>query len=79
MNAPTATAPSAVAAPIEVRLDSICKRQQARFLGHLRDTRQATPRLESDIIRFIGFIFTDVKTAVREHSPEAHHDNEATR
>ena len=79
MSAATATAPSAATAPIETRLDAICKRQQARFLDHLRTTKQATPRLESDVCRFVGFIFLDVKTAIHEPAPEAHHDNEATR
>jgi len=76
----SATAPaSTAAAPVEARLDAICRRQQARFLDHLRNTGQATPRLESDIIRFIGFTFSDVKTAVLENSPEAHRENTATR
>ena len=79
MSAPTATAPSATAAPIEVRLDSICKRQTARFLDHLRASNQATPKLESDVRRVFGFIFTDIKSAVREHSPEAFHEQAEAR
>lgn len=61
-----------VAAPtVEARLDRICKRQQARFLDHLRDTRQSTPRLEADIKRVFGFVFSDVKQALQENCPEA--------
>lgn len=56
------------------RLDRICKRQQARFLDHLRDTRQSTPQLEADVTRVFGFIFADVKTAVRELSKETQND-----
>jgi hypothetical protein len=56
---------------INERLDGICRRQQARFMDHLRDTRQATPRLEADVMRVFGFIFSDVKSAVRELSKEA--------
>jgi len=56
---------------VEARLDRICRRQQARFMDHLRDTRQATPRLEADVMRVFGFIFSDVKSAVRELSKEA--------
>ena len=63
----------AAATPINERLDAICKRQQARFLDHLRDTRQATPRLETDVSRFIAFIFGDVKAIIHEQSPEAAH------
>ena len=74
----SATAASTAAA-VEARLDSIAKRQQARFLDHLRETRQATPRLESDVIRFVGFIFSDVKTAVHEPSPEATRENAENR
>ncbi|MDY0149508.1 MAG: hypothetical protein RBT03_05430 [Kiritimatiellia bacterium] len=66
-------------ASIESRLDSICRRQTARFLDHLRATRQATQRLESDTIRFMGFIFKDVKTAIRERSEEAPHAQPANR
>jgi hypothetical protein len=48
------------------RIDAIAKRQTARFLDHLRDTRQATPRLEADVMRVFGFIFSDVKQAIKE-------------
>ena len=65
----TTTAPA-----VEARLDRICKRQQARFMDHLRDTRQSTPQLEADVQRVFGFIFADVKSAVREHSTETHND-----
>ena len=40
-------------------------------LDHLRDTRQSTPQLEADVQRVFGFIFADVKSAVRELSKEA--------
>lgn len=56
---------------IESRLDAICKRQTARFLDHLRTSNQATAKLENDTKRVFGFIFADVKQAVREYSPEA--------
>lgn len=59
------------AAALDNKLDAICKRQQARFLDHLRDTRQATPRLETDVSRFIAFIFGDVKAIIHERSTEA--------
>ncbi len=62
---------SAPAPTVEARLDRICRRQQARFMDHLRDTRQSTPQLEADVQRVFGFIFADVKSAVREHSKEA--------
>jgi len=67
----TRTAP---APTVEARLDRICKRQQARFLDHLRDTRQSTPQLEADVTRVFGFIFADVKTCIREHYTETHND-----
>lgn len=71
-------APSAPsAAPVDAKLDSICRRQTARFLDHLRASNQATPKLESDVKRVFGFIFTDIKSAVREHFPEAFHDKPA--
>lgn len=66
----SATAPSAAAAPIEARLDSICKRQTARFLDHLEATRQSTPRLETDIKRVFGFVFSDIKKTLRETCKE---------
>jgi predicted aldo/keto reductase-like oxidoreductase len=70
----TATAPSAPsAAPIEARLDSICKRQTARFLDHLEATRQSTPRLETDVKRLFGFVFSDIKQALQEECKEANH------
>ena len=56
---------------LDARLDTICRRQQARFLDHLRSTGQASPKLETDVSRFISFVFQDVKTAIREHSKEA--------
>lgn len=56
---------------INERLDGICKRQTARFLDHLEATRQSTPRLETDIKRVFGFIFSDVKQALQENCPEA--------
>ena len=62
---------SAPAPTVEARLDRICRRQQARFMDHLRDTRQSTPQLEADVQRVFGFIFADVKSAVRELSKEA--------
>lgn len=74
----TAAPPSAPsAAPVDAKLDSICRRQTARFLDHLRASNQATPKLESDVRRVFGFIFRDVKSAMREHSPEAYHDKPA--
>ncbi len=62
---------------IESRLDAICKRQTARFLDHLRASNQANPKLESDVRRVFGFIFRDVKSAMREHSTEAPHEQAA--
>lgn len=66
MSAPTAT--------VEARLDRICRRQQARFLDHLRDTRQSTPQLEADVTRLFTFVFSDVKSCIREKSTETHND-----
>lgn len=65
---------SAPTPAVEARLDRICKRQQARFMDHLRDTRQSTPQLEADVQRVFGFIFADVKTCIREHSTETYND-----
>lgn len=64
---------------IESRLDAICRRQQGRFLGHLRETRQATPKLEGDVIRFVRFVFDDVKAAIQETTTEASHAQPANR
>ncbi|MDD2241373.1 MAG: hypothetical protein PHI93_12060 [Kiritimatiellae bacterium] len=60
---------------INERLDGICKRQTARFLDHLEATRQTTPRLEADIKRVFGFVFSDVKQALQENCPEASNAN----
>ena len=65
----------ATAPAINERLDGICKRQTARFLDHLEATRQSTPRLETDIKRVFGFIFSDVKQALQETCPEAPNAN----
>lgn len=73
----TTTAPSA--APVDAKLDSICRRQTARFLDHLRASNQATPKLESDVKRVFGFVFADIKQAVREHYPEATNEQAETR
>ncbi|MCF7855430.1 MAG: hypothetical protein K9N51_11580 [Candidatus Pacebacteria bacterium] len=52
------------------RLDHICRRQTARFLDHLRDTGQATARLERDVKRLMRFVFIDVKTAMQGQSQD---------
>lgn len=71
---PPVTAPSAPsAAPVDAKLDSICKRQTARFLDHLEATRQATPRLETDIKRMFCFVFSDIRQALQEECKEANH------
>ncbi len=66
---------SAPAPTVEARLDRICKRQTARFLDHLEATRQSTPRLEADIKRVFGFVFSDIKQALQENCPEASNAN----
>lgn len=65
----------APAPAINERLDGICKRQTARFLDHLKATRQTTPRLEADIKRVFGFVFSDIKQALQENCPEASNAN----
>ena len=68
---PTTTHTAERPPALDARLDTICRRQQARFLDHLRSTGQASPKLETDVSRFIGFVFHDIKTAIREESKEA--------
>lgn len=58
-------------------LDRICKRQTARFLDHLRDTGQATDRLERDVKRMMSFTFRDVKDAIHESCTEQIHAQQA--
>lgn len=70
---------NAVTTPIYEKLDAICRRQQARFLDHLRDTQQVTPRLEGDVSRFMGFVFRDVKGLFHEQSSEAENAHPAPR
>jgi len=72
---PTATHTMEHPPALDARLDAICRRQQARFLDHLRSTGQASPKLETDVSRFISFVFQDVKTAIREQSEEATNAN----
>ncbi len=71
----SATAPPSApsAAPVDAKLDSICKRQTARFLDHLEATRQSTPRLETDIKRMFCFVFSDIRQALQEECKEASH------
>ena len=61
----------AAATPINEKLDGICRRQQGRFMDHLEETKQSTPKLEADVRRLFGFIFSDVKQALQETCPEA--------
>lgn len=72
MTAATAP-PSAPSAAVDAKLDSICKRQTARFLDHLEATRQSTPRLETDIKRMFCFVFSDIRQALQEECKEASH------
>lgn len=77
MSAPPSAPSAPSAAAVDAKLDAICRRQQGRFLGHLRETRQATPKLEGDVIRFVRFVFDDVKAAIHETTTEARHDQAA--
>ncbi len=62
---------------VTTELDSIYRRQTARFLDHLRETNQITPTLETDYLRSMRYTFKDVKRAVENNSPEAgSHDPE---
>ena len=47
-------------------IEKIYKRQQARFLDHLNATGQLTTDLESDVKRVFGWIFTDVRNAIKQ-------------
>lgn len=46
---------------VKFQLEHIRKRQQARFLEHLRETSQNTDRLEGDVCRMLHFVFSDVE------------------
>jgi hypothetical protein len=56
-------------------IDKICRRQTARLLGHLRRTQQLSTQLESDIVRGIGFAFSDVKTLFMEKSKDIENEH----
>ncbi len=51
------------------QVESIIRRQQARFLDHLRDTGQITPTLEADYCRSVKFLTKDICRAIK--TPEA--------
>ena len=61
-------------ASIDTRLDSIARRQSARFLDRLRQSGEATPNIERDFMRAVRFILDDVKAAVHVQSPEPTRD-----
>jgi len=42
------------------KLEKIRKRQTARFLQHLEDSRQLTPALRGDVMRAMSWAFGDV-------------------
>ena len=46
------------------QLEKIKNRQLARFLNHLKKTRQLTPGLESDVKRAYNYAFQDVHTLI---------------
>jgi hypothetical protein len=48
------------------QINRIHKRQVARMLDHLERTGQLTPSLATDIKRSFGFVFEDIKTAIKQ-------------
>jgi len=52
------------------KINKIHKRQLARFLDHLKRTRQLTPGLEGDVKRAFGYIFQDVITFIQGQDKE---------
>jgi hypothetical protein len=48
------------------QINRIHKRQVARMLDHLDRTGQLTPALATDIKRSFGYVFEDVKTAIKQ-------------
>ena len=64
-------------APLENRLDAICRRQTARYLDRERQNRRLTPYAVRDFVRCMGFVFQDVKQAVRENAKERDNDRQA--
>jgi hypothetical protein len=51
---------------MEEQINRIHKRQVARMLDHLDRTGQLTPELATDIKRSFGYVFEDVKTAIKQ-------------
>jgi len=48
------------------RLSKIRGRQQARFIKHLKNTKQHTAALEKDVVRSFGFFEQDVEMMIAE-------------
>ena len=48
------------------RLNKIRGRQQARFIKHLKNTKQHTAALEKDVVRSFGFFEQDVEMMIAE-------------
>ena len=48
------------------QINRIHRRQVARMLDHLDRTGQLTPELAADIKRSFGYVFEDVKTAIKQ-------------
>ena len=48
------------------RLKKIRGRQQARFIKHLKNTKQHTAALEKDVVRSFGFFEQDVEMMIAE-------------
>ena len=67
------SAGSTVDMKIENQLDSVCRRQTARLLNHLRQTGQINSRLETDLLRAFRYVFGDVKKVVSGYSQENCH------
>ena len=51
---------------MDEQINRIHKRQVARMLDHLDRTGQLTPELATDIKRSFGYVFEDVKTAIKQ-------------
>jgi hypothetical protein len=51
---------------MDEQINRIHRRQVARMLDHLDRTGQLTPELATDIKRSFGYVFEDVKTAIKQ-------------
>ena len=56
---------------VEDKINRIHKRQVARTLSHFQRIGKLTPELESDIKRSFGFVFEDIKDAIKGQDKES--------